>query len=232
VNREPGTVNRKPDLLLIHTVPLLVELFQTLCRERLPGKRELHVVDEPLLEGVRQRGGLALEDADRLLEHVRAAESIGARAILVTCSTISPAVDRIRNRTSLPVLKIDDAMVQKAVAMDARLGVCVTNPTTVEPTRLALSNEAARQGKSVKVELHLVKGAWDALAAGEAGAHDRLVTEAVVRIQPKVDVVILAQASMLRSMPAILAAGCRIPVLSTPALAIEEVAKVLGSSEF
>jgi len=226
-------MNPKPELLLIHTVPLLVELFQKLCREMLPGNRELHVLDEPLLEGVRQRGGLARGDAERLLGHVKAGERIGVRAILVTCSTISPVVDGVRNRISLPVLKIDDAMVEKAVAMDARLGVCVTNPTTVEPTRLALLKEAARQGKTLKVHLHLVEGAWDALAAGDTETHDRLVAGVAARLEAQVDAVMLAQASMVRSMPAILAAGCRIPVLSSPALAIEAVAKVLGSgSEF
>jgi len=224
-------VNPKPEFLLIHTVPSLVELFQRLCREMLPGKKCLHVLDEPLLERVRQRGNLAPEDGTRLLEHIWAGQEIGVRAVLVTCSTVSPAVDAVCDRTDVPVLKIDEAMLRKTVGLAPRIGVCATNPTTLEPTRLALLKEAGRQGKSPKIQMHLAERAWDALAAGDVEAHDRLVAEAVVRLEPEVDAVMLAQASMLRSTPAIYAAGCRIPVLSSPALAIEAVAKVL-SSEF
>ncbi len=102
-------------LVLVHTVPPLIEVFNRLAAELLPGVRVLHVLDEPLLEQVRQRGHLAEEDAMRLGTHVREAAQIGAAAVLVTCSTVSPCVDAVRQQAEVPVLRIDEVMIREAI---------------------------------------------------------------------------------------------------------------------
>ena len=219
------------DLLLIHTIPALVEVFDELCRKLLPSNRWLHILDEPLLELVRRRGRLAPEDAGRVLEHVRVAENLCARLVLVTCSTISPLIDSVREQTSLAVLKIDGPMLSEAVRVGSRIAVFATNPTTVEPTRLSLLEEAVRQNKTVKIKAYFVESALEALRTGDGEIHDRAVAQAIVRSTTDVDVIVLAQATMARCIPAIQATGCRLPVLSSPELAMREAARVL-SSEF
>jgi hypothetical protein len=77
-------------LVLVHTVPPLLEVFNRLMAEILPGVKVFHILDEPMLERVKRRGGLASEDGERLAQHVAGAAAIGADAVLVTCSTISP----------------------------------------------------------------------------------------------------------------------------------------------
>jgi hypothetical protein len=74
----------QPTLVLVHTVPPLVSVFQTLVAELLPGVRLFHVLDEPMVERVKRRGGLADEDGVRLAQHVEAAAAIGADVVLVT----------------------------------------------------------------------------------------------------------------------------------------------------
>ena len=56
----------QPTLVLVHTVPPLVSVFQTLVTELLPGVRLFHILDEPMVERVKRRGGLADEDGVRL----------------------------------------------------------------------------------------------------------------------------------------------------------------------
>jgi len=134
----------------------------------------------------------------------------------------------VQEQTSLPVLKIDSPMLAEAVRIGSRIGVFATNPTTVEPTQRSLLEEAARQSKAVAIKSYFVEGALEALRAGEGKTHDRAVAQAVVQQMADVDTVVLAQATMARCIPAIQAAGCRLPVLSSPELAIREAARILG----
>lgn len=210
-------------LVYVHTVPPLLSVFDKLTGELLPGARVKHILDEPLLEAVRLRGGLAEDDAHRLRGHVDEAEAIGAKAVLVTCSTISPLVDQVRPGVSVPIFKIDEAMLDSAVQSGPRIGVLATNPTTLEPTRSLLMEKAAAAGKQIQVETVLVPGALDAVMSGDGATHDRLLIAAIEEIAPRVDVIVLAQASMARVMDSIPPGSVNKPVLSSPHLALERL---------
>jgi hypothetical protein len=82
-------------LVMVHTVSPLVEVFNRLGAILLPGVKLFHILDEPLLEQVRLLAGLQLEQITRLQAHIDAAQSIHASAVLVTCSTLSPALDQV-----------------------------------------------------------------------------------------------------------------------------------------
>ena len=214
-------------LVLVHTVPPLIEVFNSLAADILPGVRILHVLDEPLLEHVRQRGRLAPEDAQRLATHVQEAARVGASAVLVTCSTISPCVNEARQTAELPVLRIDEAMIREAVQAGSHIGVIATNRTTLEPTRQLLLAEAARLGKQLTVELLMVEGALPALLHGDGDTHDRLVCQAVLDLAQRTEVVVLAQASIARVLAVLDIAAVEAPVLSSPHLALRQVAELL-----
>jgi hypothetical protein len=68
----------------------------------------------------------------------------------------------------------------------------------------------------------LCAAAFDALLAGQRDVHDRLVTEAASALAPKVDRIVLAQAS-LAHLAEDLAARLQIPVLASPELIVGEV---------
>ena len=155
---------------LVHTVPPLLEVFRRLTAEPLPGVQVLQILDEPMLERVKRRGRLAAEDGARLAEHVAVAAAVGAGAVLVTCSTVSPVVDMVRPTASIPVLKIDEAMIAEAVRLGRRVGVVATAASTLEPTRGLLEAAAARQGKTITTELTLVDGASRRSSPGTARA--------------------------------------------------------------
>jgi hypothetical protein len=230
-------------LVLIHTVAPLVETFSRLCKEILPGVEVFHVLDEPMLEQVRKHGSLDFEysspknipgpDAsDRLMEHLLAAEDIGADAVLVTCSTVSPYLDE-DVPASIPVVKIDEAMIERAVEEGAHVGVLATNPTTLEPTRASLLAQAQAVGKQIDIEMLLVEGAFAAFLRGDGAEHDRLVGDAIQKMSGQVDLIVLAQASMARALvPAPEARGVpdtalTIPVLTSPHTALQRVKEIL-----
>ena len=167
-------------LVLIHTLPPLIEVFNDLTAELLPGTRLIHILDEPLLEQVRKRGHLAPEDSARLGSHITMAEQIQADAVLVTCSTISPCVDDVRSQTRIPLSKIDEAMIATAVRLGSRIGVAATAETTLGPTRTLLQEQAEQQDTQIETELMLVERALSALLSGDGDTHDRLVKNAIL----------------------------------------------------
>lgn len=219
-------------LVLVHTVPPLLPVFSKLGAELLPGVRLMHILDEPLLERVRQRGRLTTADSARLQEHIAMAQEVGAAAVLVTCSTISPCVDDIRPQAVIPVLKIDEAMIAQAVERGEKIGVVATAPTTLEPTRQALEAQAARLGRLVETRLILVEHAMSALLTGDGETHDRLVKAAVLGLAPQVDVVVLAQASMARVLEIMPQAERPLPILSSPHLALEALRHLLSPNAY
>ena len=210
-------------LILVHTVPPLLEVFNRLAGEILPAVKLKHILDEPLLEAVRQRGGLEESDAERLRSHVMLAESIGANAVLVTCSTISPLVEQIRPQIQMPIFPIDEAMIEQAVQAGPRIGVLATNPTTIEPTRELLLDKARSAGKAIELETKLVPNALQAFLAGDGSTHDRLLAVAITDIAPHVDSIVLAQASMARVLEALPPEALTKPVFSSPHLVLEKL---------
>ncbi len=218
-------------LVLIHTVSPLLDVFDKLGAALLPGVQLMHILDEPLLEFERQRERPASEISARLQTHVAMAEQVGADVVLVTCSSVSPNVDDVRLEASIPVVKIDEAMIAQAITEGSQIGVVATAASTLEPTRQLLQSQAGVSGKKIEIELALVENALPALLSGDGAAHDNLVKKAVLELAQRVDVVVLAQASMARVLKVIPKAERKVPILSSPHLALEQVRQLLATAQ-
>ncbi len=217
----------KQKLAFVHTVPSLVGLFNDLSKELLPGVEVFHIADEMLLKVVLAQGGLSPFIFQRVAEHVVAAERAGATAVQCTCSSISPCVDASRPLVGIPVLKIDEPMVDKALGTGRRIGIAATAPTTLKPTTDLVYSRASILGVPVEVESVLCEGAYDALFSGNPEKHDQIVTQVLRGLMTRSDVIILAQASMARVAQTIPAAEQCVPILSSPRLAMERARDLL-----
>lgn len=215
-------------LVCLHTVRPLLSLFDRLAAEILPGVKLIHILDEPLLVRARQRRHLDREDTQRVQAHRKLARQIGAAGILVTCSTISPCVEQVRKLPGIPIYKIDEEMVKTAVSIGEYIGVVATSETTLEPTRQLLMMEAERQKRQIQTELILVPDALKALLNGDGEQHDRLVDQTVIDLSERSDVVVLAQASMARVLDTIPESNRKVPLLSSPHLALEAIRSKLS----
>jgi len=216
-----------PTLVLLHTIPDLVGQFSGWCRDLLPEVRVLHILDEPLLEQIKQRGHGDPDDEARLVAHVRIAAGIGAAGVLVTCSTVSLAVARVRASLPIPVFAIDDAMAVQAVCGGRRIAIIATAATTLEPSRRHIEAAAAREGRVVETSVRMVDDALSALLAGDPATHDRLVTAAIHEAAVGADVVVLAQATMARVLRVMADPPSAVPVLASPHLALAAVRRAL-----
>jgi hypothetical protein len=218
-------------LVFVHTIPSVVDLFTRLSAEILPpGTETWHVADEILLKVVLAQGGLSPFIHDRVASHVVAAECAGATAVQLTCSSISPCADTARELVGIPVLKVDEPMVDRALAMGDRIGVAATAPTTLRPTSELIETRAGALGRAVRVEARLAEGAYAALFGGDPARHDAIVRETLQDMAPRCDVILLAQASMARVADSLPGGSLSCPMLTSPRLALERAARVLAEA--
>jgi Asp/Glu/hydantoin racemase len=217
-------------LALIHTSPVLVPVFSTLCTRHLPGTAVFHMVDESLIKNTIATGALQKATIRNVVAHVDSAARAGAGAVLVTCSSIGEAVPVARQLFDLPLFRIDEPMAERAVESGTRIGVLATLETTLAPTVRLLNETARARGLHREIVSCLCRGAFDAVLAGETATHDRLVESNLTELLGSVDVVVLAQASMARVVANLRPELRTVPILSSPELAVERVAEVLTSA--
>lgn len=218
-------------LALIHTVPSLVPVFGSLTHELAPDVSTTDMVDEALLEEAIAAGEVPPATAERLERHVRRALDDGADAVLVTCSSMGAVVDDLRERHGWPLLRVDEAMVDAALAAGSRIGVAATLRSTLRPTAELVRRRARELGRddaSFELVTRVVDGAFAALKTGDLEAHDEAVRAALRELIPGVDVIVLAQASMAR-VAGTLDPGetASTPILSSPRLGVERAAELL-----
>lgn len=197
---------------------------------RLPGVRVLNLLDEGLLSEVERHGGLAPPCVDRLATQVGLGIAAGADVVLLTCTAYSPVVDQVQARfPDVPVLPVDEVMVQQAVRQATRIGVLATVPAGLAQQRDLIARAADQAGKQVEIFPSLHPEAMAALQRGDGDAHDRILLDALPELAARVELVLLAQASMAR-LVAKLPTDLPVPVLSSPDLAIDRVARILAES--
>jgi Asp/Glu/hydantoin racemase len=217
-----------PTLAMIHTIAKLVPLFEGLCDELMPEIARFHIADEAVLQMLLAAQRLTPEIYRRLGDDAACAEAVGADAILLTCSSSSPCVDVIQNMVAVPLLKIDEAMVDKAISIGTRIGVAATAATTVKPTADLIAMRSRSAGKETQVDVALSEEGHRAMLSGDMARHDRIVRDSLFRLMETNDVVVLAQVSMARVAQQIPESERRVPILSSPRLCLERVRQLLG----
>ena len=209
---------------LIHTSATLVPVFQQLCAEHLPGVQVFNIVDDSLVRTITRAGELTPAVARRVVNYVTSAEEGGADYVLVTCSSIGAAVEQAAGLSGVPVLRVDQPMADQAVQTGRRIGVIATLPTTLGPTSDLVERRAALAGKEIELTSVLCEGAFEALMSGNGAQHDAIVAAALKELVTKVDVIVLAQASMARVVDTLDAAERIVPILASPGIAIQHLA--------
>jgi len=212
---------------LIHTSATLVPVFAELCNKYLPNVKVFNIVDDSLIKNVIGCGELTPATARRVVNYVGSAEAAGADYILVTCSSIGAAVEASAALTKVPVLRVDQPMADQAVQTGKRIGVIATLPTTLQPTSDLVNRRAIALGKDIELTAVLCEGAFDALMNGDAASHDAMVARALKELVTKVDVIVLAQASMARVVDTLDESDKKIPILASPTIAIQHLATLV-----
>ncbi len=194
---------------LLHTGTMHPPVFDALVTERivgderLRGAQQVHVTDAWLLDSA-IADGVTPPVVERIERHVHALAERGATAVLITCSSIGEATEEVARTAPLPVVRVDTAMATAAVGAARRQGsaitVLATLTSTLGPTTRLI--ERAATGADVGVRSVVVEDAVARRDAGDQRGHDELVLAAIRQALAADTVVVLAQASMARALPA------------------------------
>jgi hypothetical protein len=84
--------------------------------------------------------------------------------------------------------------------------------------------------KPIELIATVVEGAFEAVISGDGATHDALVGKALRDLSSKVDVIVLAQASMARVVDSLSPNEKPVPILSSPRLAVEHLARLCANS--
>ena len=189
---------QKPLIGLIHSTRLVVDPVHKTVASQCPDAEIIHIVDEGILKVLFKLGEIDARITDWLGRLVDSAVGTGADMAVLSCSSLSPAVNDVRKKVSIPVLKIDEPMAEQAVRTTDRIGLVATNHTTPKPSTMLIEEVARRFGKKVTVVPRVQADAFLKLSNGDVDGHDNVVVQAVEELLQETDVVILAQISIAR----------------------------------
>jgi aspartate/glutamate racemase len=122
-------------------------------------------------------------------------------AILISCSTMNRAFRQVSDHmkdVGVPVVQIDEAMMEEAVKAQGRILVVATHGPTVTSTQNLLQETAQRLGASAEFVGATVEEAFDLLGAGRIAEHNEVIARTIRDVQRRehIDIVVLAQLSM------------------------------------
>lgn len=203
-------------LAFLHTSPAHVETFARLAAELDPSVPVTYDVDEELLARV-LASGMTSDARESIQAAVRSLAERGARVILCTCSTIGGVAEETPG-VAVPVLRVDRAMAEQAVASGRRVLVAAALASTFTPTLDLLAEEARLQHRPLDVVPLFCAGAWQHFQRGDVAAYAASIAERIRQVAAPKDAVVLAQASMAPAADVLQGSG--LLVLSSPRLGV------------
>jgi Asp/Glu/hydantoin racemase len=214
-------------IVVVHTGPVTVQPIKDQFSAQMVDARVINIVDDSLLNDVRSAGHLTPEVTSRIYSYMSNAQAMGADIILNACSSVGEATDLLRDMIRTPIVKVDEAMAEEASSIGSRIGVVATVSTTLEPTVRLIRKKASEKGRTLEVIERIAQGAFEALLEGDGAKHDEILKRTIVELAEEVDVVVLAQVSMARLVPAL--GALRVPVLSSPKSGVDALRRALAA---
>lgn len=185
-----------------------------------PEAEIVNFLDETLYVD-RERNSAVGASQERFVALARHAAGASVDAILFTCSAFGREIEAAqRALPAIPVRKPNQAMIERAASLGARVGLLAS----FAPTLDTMPEEFP---PGVLAGQALAAGAFEALNAGNGAAHDRIIADAALRELNDCDVLALAQASMARAASVVAEATGKV-VLTTPQSAVRELRVLLG----
>ena len=198
-------MTQKKRLFMLHTMPFVMEtIIGPLQREFLKAHPDVEIqtmLDTSLLADTMAAGRVTPTTAGRLLGYVREAERAGASMLLLTCTSMGEGMAHVSEFCGLPTLCITDPLVKEALDLGRRIGIIGTVPTSPAQIIAPLVDEAERRGlrrEDLSIVVEVCEAAFAARGAGDTATHDRLVSEAAMKLarDNTLDAICFAQASM------------------------------------
>ncbi|WP_337064847.1 aspartate/glutamate racemase family protein [Rouxiella badensis] len=179
----------------LHTAESNIAVFNAAAAQiNVPAEVITHHVRSDLLDACEKAGGLTDEICQLTADYLLAL-SQDADSVVLTCSTLGAAAERAALNSTVPILRVDKALAETALAQGKEIAVLYAVETTRGPTEHLFSQQEGYAQANVRFEW--VAGAWDMFKAGNgAGYLQQIAASADKAYEVGADIVVLAQASM------------------------------------
>lgn len=204
-------------IALIHAVRVAMQPVEDAFRRHWPEIERMNLLDDSLSMDRARDPELSAALSRRIGALADYAIGCGATGILYTCSAFGDAIETVKERLDVPVLKPNEAMFEEALRHGKHLGLLATFAASIPSTQADLPG--------VALESVCVPDAMAALQAGDGAEHDALLAAAAPRLR-SCDAIMLAQFSTARARDAV-AAAVTCPVLTSPESAVLAMRKRL-----
>jgi Asp/Glu/hydantoin racemase len=216
----------KKNLTLLHTGYVHISTFERMLEAYDHGMEIDHLVHEEFLNEALASGGIDESLAERIQAIVSEAITEGTDLVLCTCSSIGSAVEAMNGKARVEVQRIDRAMADEAVRLGSKITICAALKRTVDPTEKLLLSSAKKAEKTIELETLLIPHAWEKFESGDKQGYFHTIAAVLNKLEPKSEVIVLAQASMAGGLPLIERKSP--PVLTSPKLGLEKALTRLG----
>ena len=125
--------------------------LKALCTEIMPEVKVYQIIDDSLIPEVNANCGPTTAVKRRMYNYFQQAESLGVDAILNQCSSVGEVADAIKPFVSVPVVKVDEAMAEKAVSLGKKIAMIATVASTVGPSSRLIEAAAKEAGKEIEL---------------------------------------------------------------------------------
>ena len=178
-------------------------------RTLLPGVRLINIGNEAIQLNFMRAHEQGLEcppqvNIEKLVQYARdLCELEKPDVILSTCSTMNRSLSQMKKGLAeyrVPVVQIDEPMMEKALSLGPRILVIATHGPTVNSTFSLLEETAQRMGirEPLQCKGAIVEDAFSLLGEGRIEEHNGTIAEQIRRVvkEGALDCVVLAQLSM------------------------------------
>jgi len=210
---------------LIHATPLAIEPVNRALASRLPGAQAMNLLDDSLSADRAAPGGLEVDFTPRFraLTDYCLAQSVDG--VIYTCSAFGEAIERVRAKAPVPMLKPNEAMVEEALACGQPIVVLATFAPSIPSIEVDFREAVGPDGRIPELIGAYVPEAQRLLAEGDAEGHDRRIAEVAARHRGR-GRLMLCQFSMARAAAQVERATGERP-LTSPESAVGRMASLL-----
>jgi len=219
-----------PRVALVSSTRAVFGPMEAAFREGFPEAQILHLLDETLIEDFRREGGLSPHSRRKALQMALTAQEAGLDGILVTCSTLSPSVDDFRPFLKIPVVKIDEPVIEEVVRKAEKIGLLATAETVLKSVEPLVMKKARELGRKISVRSFIKGDVWPLLQKDPAAFY-RAIAEAATEAAKECQAVILTQVSIAPGRDYVEEKE-RNKIYASPTYAVQALRKILSNAEF
>ncbi|OQX28518.1 MAG: hypothetical protein B0D92_08505 [Spirochaeta sp. LUC14_002_19_P3] len=212
-------------MVIFHTTVKTVDPLSALAAKYLPDYTVNNILDDSILPELLESPKNMQQVYERISILLSAVKS--ADFILLACSSIGGYKDFSPKINSIPVLRIDEQMIVKAIDNGGSIAVLATLKTTLQPTMdFCLTVLRQMKKEDISFESYLLDKAYDCGKKGDMSGHDSIIKTCIAEIEDKFQSIILAQASMAQAVKNHPALGKKI--LTSPELCFQNLQNQYG----